>query len=156
MAESLKSHFLNWLKVNDDENRSVGTDVHQTTNSTDVPHPQTSNSTDVPLPQTTNSTDVQLPQKQQKSRTPSPTMTQSDIAFEDESLKLIVEKGIHKRQKQFRIQDHLFYFKIQQKKNSSKMPLLIDILDFLHGAVVHVLDSIKTFYKKGIIKIGRA
>ena len=41
------------------------------------------------------------------------------------------------------------YFKIKQKK-ASKMPLIIDILDFLHAAFVHVLDSIKTLYKAGI------
>lgn len=78
-----------------------------------------------------------------------PVTSQTDIVFENNELKLIVEKGVHKRQKNFRLQDHLFYFKIVQKTSSSRMPLLLDILDFLHDAIVHVLDSIKTFYEKG-------
>jgi len=77
--------------------------------------------------------------------------SQTDISFENNGLKLIVEKGFHKRQKNFRLQDHLFYFKIQQMDAASKMPLITDILDFLHAAFVHVLDSIKSFYQKGKI-----
>lgn len=73
----------------------------------------------------------------------------SDIVFENSDLKLIVQKGIHKRQKNFRLQDHMFYFKIEVKDKSSSRPLLIDILDFLHAAFVHVLESIATFYEKG-------
>lgn len=79
---------------------------------------------------------------------PQPLQSQSDIAFETDTLKLRVQKGIHKREKRFKIQDHLFYFKIVPK-SGEKMPLLIDILDFLHAAFIHVLDSIKSFYNKG-------
>jgi len=76
--------------------------------------------------------------------------SQSDIAFENEDLKLIVEKAAHKHQKNFSLQDHLFYFKIEQK-SAARMPLLTNILDFLHAAFIHVLDSIKQFYKPGNI-----
>lgn len=111
MADSLKKHFLDWLKVNADENQSVN------------------------------------PTLQSETSTKKDVQTQSDIAYEDGDLKLIVQKGIHKKQKNFRLQDHLFYFKIEQK-SSSQPPLLINILDFLNAAFVHVLDSIKTFYEK--------
>jgi len=78
---------------------------------------------------------------------------QTDIAFKNDGFKLVVEKAFHKRQKNFKIQDHLFYLKIQQIDASTKMPLLTEILDFLHAAIVHVLDSIKLFYNKGKIAL---
>ena len=69
------------------------------------------------------------------------------IIYENDSLKLIVNKGSFKRQKLFRLQDHLFHFKIVQKKANEALPLLSDIYDFLHAALLHVLESIKTFYE---------
>ena len=71
----------------------------------------------------------------------------SDIVYETDALKLVVEKGSFKRQKNFRLQDHLFYFKIVSKKPNESLPLLTDLYDFLHAALLHVLESIKTFYK---------
>ena len=71
----------------------------------------------------------------------------SDIVYETDALKLVVEKGTFKRQKNFRLQDHLFYFKIVSKKPNESLPLLTDLYDFLHAALLHVLESLKTFYK---------
>ncbi len=71
----------------------------------------------------------------------------SDIVYETDALKLVVEKGSFKRQKNFRLQDHLFYFKIVSKKPNESLPLLTVLYDFLHAALLHVLESIKTFYK---------
>jgi len=71
----------------------------------------------------------------------------SDIIYESDSLKMIVEKSAFKKQKIFSLQDHLFKFKVIQKQ-SSKPPLLSDLFDFLHSALLHVLESIKHFYKK--------
>lgn len=71
----------------------------------------------------------------------------TDIVYETEHLKLIVEKGNFQRQKNFRLQDHLFYFKVVSKKPNEDLPLLTDLYDFLHAALVHALESIKTFYK---------
>jgi hypothetical protein len=79
----------------------------------------------------------------QKVEPKSPT----DIIYETDTLKLVVEKGAFKRQKNFRLQDHLFYFKIVQKKSNENLPLLTDLYDFLHAALLHTLESIKTFYK---------
>ena len=72
----------------------------------------------------------------------------SDIVYENDSLKLIVEKSSFKRQKVFRLQDHLFKFKIVHKKPNEQLPLLSELFDFLHAALLHVLESVKTFYKK--------
>jgi len=73
------------------------------------------------------------------------------IVYEDDNFELLVKKGSFKRQKNFKLSDHLFYFIIKPKNASSRLPLLLDILDFLHSAFLHVLDTIKTFYEKGII-----
>ena len=70
----------------------------------------------------------------------------SEIIYENNSLKLIVEKGSFRRQKVFRLQDHLFKFKIVQKNPHDELPILTDLFDFLHAALVHVLESIKSFY----------
>ena len=71
----------------------------------------------------------------------------SDIVYENDFLRLKVEKGSFKKQKNFRLQDHLFHFKIEQKKTHESLPLLSEIFDFLHAALLHVLESTKTFYK---------
>lgn len=86
-----------------------------------------------------------------RDKTPEKDVLQSpsNIVFENNELKLIVEKGTHRREKNFRLQDHLFYFRIQTNSQAQAMPLLVDILDFLHAAFIHVLDSIKSFYEQG-------
>lgn len=68
----------------------------------------------------------------------------SNILYETPELKLIVEKGMHKRQQSFRLQDHMFYIKIVPKEDD--LPLLSSILDFLHSGFIHILDQIKHFY----------
>ena len=79
---------------------------------------------------------------------PSKIQTPTDIVFENDSLKMIVKKGALKRQKNFRLQDHLFKFKIITKKPQEHLPALNDLFDFLHAALTHVLESIKSFYKQ--------
>ena len=71
----------------------------------------------------------------------------TDIVFENNTLKMVVEKGAFKKQKNFRLQDHLFKFKIIPKKAEESLPALTDLFDFLHAALIHVMESIKTFYK---------
>jgi len=83
-------------------------------------------------------------QQQQQSNNVSP----SNIAYEDQNFKVYVEQTQHKREKRFKIQDHLFLIKIETKR-SKKMPLLINILDVLHASLRHILDEIKSFYVKG-------
>ena len=71
----------------------------------------------------------------------------TDIVFENNTLKMIVEKGAFKKQKNFRLQDHLFKFKIISKKPEESLPILTDLFEFLHAALVHIMESIKSFYK---------
>ena len=66
------------------------------------------------------------------------------IAFENDALKLIVVKSDFKRQVNFKLDDHLYHLLIEPKKTSSVK--LIDILDFLHAAIIHILDEIKHSY----------
>jgi len=72
----------------------------------------------------------------------------SDIVYENDNYRLIVEKSAFKKQKNFRLQDHLFKFKLVQKDSLLQPPLLTEMFDFLHAALTHILESIKTFYKK--------
>ena len=73
------------------------------------------------------------------------TRDPTKIAFENDSLKLIVVKSQFKRQVNFKLDDHLYHLLIEPKK---KAPIrLMDILDFLHAAIIHILDEIKHSYK---------
>jgi len=72
----------------------------------------------------------------------------TDLVYENQNYQLIVEKSAFKKQKNFRLQDHLFKFKLIQKNTSDKPPLLTDLFDFFHAALLHILEAIKTFYKK--------
>ena len=73
----------------------------------------------------------------------------TEIVFESDDWKLIVEKSSFKRQKIFKLQDHLFKFKIVQKKPNSSPTQMSDLFDFLHAALTHALESIKSFYNPG-------
>jgi len=86
----------------------------------------------------------------EKSKASSKAVSSPDeIAYENQNFRLVVEKGAFKRQKTFKISDHLYYFKVKMKDESSNLPLLMDILDFLHAAFLHILDTIKSFYEEG-------
>ena len=123
MDPAYKKHYENWLKKDEAESNAIKRRFSSRLQAKEL--------------------EVVAPVVETKNETP------SDIVFENDELKLVVEKGSHKRQKNFRLQDHLYYFKIQQKGESTKMPLLIDIMDFLHAAFVHILDSIKSYYEAG-------
>ena len=72
----------------------------------------------------------------------------TEIVYESDLLTLIVEKSSFKKQKNFRLQDHLFKFKVIHTKIDDKAPLLNDLFDFLHAALLYVLEQVKTFYNK--------
>lgn len=90
----------------------------------------------------------QHPQRTESTQEPNLT-NPSDIVYENDNLKLIVEKGSFKRQKSFKLQDHHFYLKIIPKENNG-LPQISDILDFLHAGFIHILDTLKQFYEPGI------
>lgn len=118
------NHFKDWLKQNLAENSSARSQLQQ---------------------QSDKEQESDIEQESDKQKT---INSASDIAFEDENMKLIVQKQSHKKEKRFRLQDHLFHFRIIPKQNGH-MPLVINILNFLHAAFIHVLESIKSFYNKG-------
>lgn len=117
----MEAFYKKWLEINSDENEKASA-VRKRLERSSSPQPSTSTQNNFKKP--------------------------SDIVFENSGLKLIVEQGIHKHQKVFRIQDHLFYFKVVPTDKTHKLPLLADVLDFLHAAFAHVLKTIKTFYKE--------
>lgn len=125
----MESFYKNWLKKNLERRNRGPSVIPSGTGDDDENEPIASTSNTVPPPQ-------RVPKEP------------SEIIYENNFLKLIVEKGSFKKQKLFRLQDHLFYFKIEQKRPHDSLPMLSDIFDFLHAALLHVLESIKSFYKQ--------
>jgi len=71
--------------------------------------------------------------------------SQTDLSFENDQLKLIVVKAAHLQERKFRLEDHMFHLKLIPK-NNGPMPLLSNILKFLHLAFLFILNNIKQFY----------
>lgn len=69
----------------------------------------------------------------------------TELVYETPDFELYVKKESHKKQKIFKLQDHLFTMRIKAK-DGVEMPLISNILDFLHAGFIHILDEIKTFY----------
>jgi hypothetical protein len=65
--------------------------------------------------------------------------------FDNEEIEVFVKKSFHQRQKKFRLQDNLFHVKIKTK-DSSKQPLLFDLLDVLYRVFSFILSHIQTFF----------
>lgn len=124
MDQFYRDHFTKFLQQNAEENRSTD-------------------------PKNKSEESEAKTETQSKHQSPKSLEKPSDIAYENEVLKLVVEKSGFKRQKNFKLQDQLFLFKIKQKKTSAKFPRFVDILDFLHAAFLHVLESIKSFFVEG-------
>lgn len=74
--------------------------------------------------------------------------SQSDIIFDKDGLQLIVEKAMFQRQKNFNLQDHLFYLKIKMINAERDKPLIKDLLVFFEIGLRYILHHIKRFYKK--------
>jgi len=72
----------------------------------------------------------------------------NEIIYENDSFQMVVQKSAFKKQKIFRLQDHLFKFKVVQKDKMAKPPFLSDLFDFFHAALLYILESIKSFYRK--------
>ena len=68
----------------------------------------------------------------------------SKLSYENNNLKVTVNQTVHRQEKRFRLQDHLFELKIVPK--SDTMPLLSEILFFLHAAFTFIMDKIRKFY----------
>lgn len=96
---------------------------------------------------------IDIPSEQENEPEPQPGSSKNNnskydnlnLFFENSVLKAYIEKGIHKREKKFAMHDHLFYIKVQPKKDS--FPMLMNILDFLEEACNYILNKLKDLYK---------
>lgn len=77
---------------------------------------------------------------------PEETTNPSNIIYETPELQLVVERGMHRRQKRFRMEDEMFYLKIVPK-NYTETPLLMNLLDFLYAGIVYILNEMKKHFK---------
>ena len=115
-----------------------------------------------PIPSTSSGRNRQstpLPSTSQQAQQPDVLVTEnearaqnatkpSDLVFENDSLKLLVSRGTHRQQtkSKFRLTDHMFYLSIVPKTKTKKMPLLVEILNFLYVAFNFILNQLKKFY----------
>lgn len=104
-------------------------------------------------PLSADNADSDIPSEPENQQDPQPGSSKNNISkhdelnlfFENSVLKAYIERGIHKREKKFAMHDHLFYIKVEPKKDS--FPMLINILDFLEEACNYILNKLKDFYK---------
>ena len=68
------------------------------------------------------------------------------VIFQNDKLKIFVVKQEHKRQKKFRIEDHLFVIRV--KVFNGKMPLLRDIESLLEKSFQFMINNLKNYYKQ--------
>lgn len=150
----MKSFYKEWLRKNNEENNiAVGKKPQDLTNK------KTQDLTQKTL---TEDESRQVQSQPSTSRNVQPSTSrnvesddqiitplhQTDIIYENNNLQMIVEQGAFKRQNRFRLQDHLFYLKINLKNSNNPVPLLKDILQFLEQALLYVMDKIKIFYNE--------
>ena len=139
----MSSFYKEWLKRNNEENIKALTGVQPPS----LPLASTSKQNTRTLrPSTSKQIQVEKEVQQPIDKPPETTLQQTDIVYENDKLKLIVEKGTFQRQKRFRLQDHLFYMKVQIKNEKDPIPFLKDLFEFLESALLHVMQNIKTFY----------
>ena len=137
----MKSFYKRWLESNKKENEEVNTTP--TTSKQPAPSEKKTNIVSADH----NPTNIVLPTTSIQTI----PLSQTDIVFENEHLKMVVEKGAFQRQKRFRFQDHLFFVKVLLKDNEDNdqtVPFLRDILEFIHEGLLHLMKTIKQFYNE--------
>ena len=130
----------------DEDRQSQGEGSQSSTSEVD-PIASTSATND-PIPSTSKQAQAQdLLVTQNEARAQNATKP-SDLMFENDSLKLLVTRGAHRQQtkSKFRLTDHMFYLSIVPKTKTKKMPLLVEILNFLYVAFNFILNQLKKFY----------
>ncbi len=70
----------------------------------------------------------------------------NDIIFENENIKLYIERGVHLRQRRFHLQDHMYYIKVLLKNPNMPPPLLSDLLHLFQEGFNYILTNLSTFY----------
>ena len=144
----MKSFYKKWLDKNRKENEEVNSNVPisedpvQSTSNLAISHQPVQSTSKASSFVATN-----VVQPSTISALPN-INSQTDILYEDQYLKMIVEKGAFQRQKRFRFQDHLFFVKILLKDEEQPVPFLQDILEFIQLGLLHLMKSIKQFYNE--------
>ena len=142
-----------------DQSTTNSSERHQASpgNSRDNPTPSTSSGSaptgsitnnDDPIPSTSKQAqqqDVLVTQNEARAQA---ATKPSDLEFENDSLKLLVTRAAHRQQTKsnFRLTDHMFHLSIVGKTKNKKMPLLVEILNFLYVAFNFILNQLKKFY----------
>lgn len=68
------------------------------------------------------------------------------LVFENDEIKVYIEKKIHQRHKRFQLQDFLYNVKISVKENVQK-PLLKDLLQVLEKILSFILKHLRTYFR---------
>lgn len=74
----------------------------------------------------------------------SDNFSKKDIIFENNELIVYVTRQMFKRQKRFRLEDHLYVLRFQVK--TSKPPLISSLLDLLKKSFLHMTNCLKAQY----------
>ena len=78
------------------------------------------------------------------------TSFKRDITVLDNAqIKIILKKVSLKRQKKFKLSDHLFEV-VFVPKVSGKAPFLLDLLDFFRMVIVKIILMLKRYYNRGL------
>ena len=137
----MESFYKKWLEKNKKENLQATTSSEQV-----EPSPLQTTITSDPIPSTSGTSVVREENPTSATTQPDLLSNLSNIIFEDNNLQLIIEKGNHIKQKKFRLEDHLFYVRIQLKKPNSEVPFLQDILNFLEVGFDYIITQVQKFY----------
>jgi hypothetical protein len=149
----MKSFYQEWLRQNNEENKeaqhlskSPALSTIQARKGSPIPSTSAQASLIQPVSPAVSDLDENI---MAVSISPQPLTLpkQTDIIFENAQFLLYMQKEAFLRQKRFNFQNHLFHLKIKLK-NYSDIPFLKDILDFLEQGLLHVMENIKTHYKK--------
>ena len=149
----MESFYKNWLVKNKEENdngkkvlNKIQKNIRNSSLSSATPSVSTSENRDIESEQTLSESEIlpanpTVPSLQILSK-----IDTSNIVYENENLRLIIEQTDHIKQKKFRLQDHMFHIKILLK-DAQKSPFLRDILQFLENAFEHILSKVRQFYR---------
>lgn len=67
--------------------------------------------------------------------------------YENDNLKIFIEKKEFERQKKFKLEDHLYVMKIEVKKDSPII-LLKDLMEILENSFIKIIHELKEHYGK--------
>jgi len=77
----------------------------------------------------------------------SPESFDAKKIYENEHIEIYIERAIHQRHLRFQLQDFLYNVKIKVK-NSTKRPLLSDLLNILEKVFKFILNNLRSYFKE--------